>query len=79
VVNDGVEQLVMEEKTTVPIEEANAPSAFVEDVQVVERRGRFAFELRVGHADDEDRASVPLLVYPLPDGGYRSSEAAGGL
>lgn len=77
VLSDGVEQIVMEEKTTVPIEEANADWAFVDEVQVVDRQGRFAFELHVTNAYDEQQAPVRLLVYPSPDGSYRTSEVPG--
>jgi hypothetical protein len=76
VVNEAVEQLVMEEKTTVPIEEASSVSAFVEDVRVVDRQGTFAFELHITDANDAHAARVRLLVFPLPDGGYRATEVA---
>jgi hypothetical protein len=75
VVSDGVEQVVMQERTTVPIEEASAATALVEDVGIVDRQGTFAFELRISDADDPSAAPVRLLVFPLPDGGYRSAKA----
>lgn len=78
VVSDGVERVVMEEKTTVPIQEVSEVSSFVEDVQVVDRQGAFAFEMQVANADDPEQPPVRWLVYPLPDGGYRVSETSGG-
>jgi hypothetical protein len=63
----------MEEKTTLPIEEASSASAFVEDVTVVDRQGTFAFELRIANPDDEHAAPERLLVFPLPNGGYRAT------
>jgi hypothetical protein len=76
VVADGVEQLVMEEKTTVLIAEASSASAFVEDVGTVDRQGTFAFELRIANTDDPESAPARLLVFPLPDGGFRASQLA---
>jgi hypothetical protein len=75
-VSDGVEQVVMQERTTVPIEEASAVTALVEDVGIVDRQGTFAFELRISDADAPGAAPIRLLVFPLPDGRYRATKDA---
>lgn len=76
VVSEGVEQLVMQERTTLPIDEASSAGAFVEDVTIVDRQGTFAFELRIVNVDDPAASPIRLLVFPLPDGGYRTSRVA---
>jgi hypothetical protein len=74
--SEGAEHLVMEEKTTVPIAEASSVATFVEEVGLVDRQGTFAFELHIANKDDASAARVRLLVFPLPDGGYRATRVA---
>lgn len=70
--NDGREELVVEEKTTVPIEEANSASAFVEDVKSLgsQKPGAAGFELYISSREHPRAVKSRLLVLPAPDGSY---------
>jgi hypothetical protein len=76
VVSEGVEHVIMEEKTTVQVKEATSVSSFVEEVNIVDHEGSFAFELRISDTKDPGAGPARLLVFPLPAGDYRAMQLA---